>query len=803
MATFEAQTMVDPFPAVNQLYNAQQAQWISNQQNQLAADSAQQTLADRATLRGLAPGLAANDPTALATAATLPSAGGTGTITALTGQGELGLKQQELAVKLAQIKGANAAMDSIYPGQGGSSTGTTAPQGQGGPSGTFESNLGAYEAPGGPTSENKAGYIGQFQFGSSRLADLGMYDPAPGENVNANQWTGTFDIPGFPNVKTKADFLASPGAQHAAFQAHVGSIDTAIAQTPGAAQLDANGLRAVAHLGGVEGMRKFVASQGQYNPSDSNGTSLLDYYQRFAAAGAPGLQTVFGSPHGPAGPPTQQAGTTPPPAGPTAAPGVAARTGGVDVAGPGAGTSGAAPAADLVGPRPLPSIGPGSPVVTPASLANTPVMPATPNINRLAQNQPVATVATGATTQAGPQQPLGPPPVASAPPPSPTPQLMPAASATPPQQPGGVGPNTPQGFQTARADSGQPQAPVTDAQGLTAEDNAVLARMKQGFKLTFDPNGAQQLQAELDKRQAINAKAKIDAWNAANPNIRATPTPGQDANGNPVTYMVQGNRIVGAIPQQDRPAGGSYDIAKAALTDDQPKIDAITASGQAAQSSMLRLNEMANIIPQLATGPAGDLRTKGAVWLESLGASPDTIKRWTGMDSGSLAEELIKLSIATVGAAAKSDIGSNVGIQSLHLYQDANPGMALLPEANKRMTNMARVSQQLSQDYTNGALNYFNPQQAALMKGGTSYSPISNYNQTWLQQNNPQVGAGAMGILNGDAGPKWTARLSPAQARSAIELAARIDPNVMVPTLGGAPQRAGDILSHPSAPAAQ
>ena len=58
--------------------------------------------------------------------------------------------------------------------------------------------------------------------------------------------------------------------------------------------------------------------------------------------------------------------------------GVAARTGGTDVAGPGAGppaASTAAPAAttDLVGPRPLPSTGPGSPVVTPASLANTPV----------------------------------------------------------------------------------------------------------------------------------------------------------------------------------------------------------------------------------------------------------------------------------------------------------------------------------------------------------------------------------------------------------------------------------------------
>ena len=322
MATFEAQTMVDPNPGVNALYNAQQGQWIANQRNQLAAQASQQDLTDRATLRGLAPGLAANDPNAYAGAAVLPA--GANTVSAMTGVGELGLRQQELAFKLAQIRGANSALDSVYPGN----TGAATTPGQGGPSGTFEHQLGAYEAPGGPASENKGGYIGQFQFGASRLADLGMYAPAPGEDVSKNQWGGTFDIPGFPDVKTKADFLASPAAQHAAFQSHVGSIDTAIAQTPGADKLDPNGLRAVAHLGGVDGMRKFVASGGTYDPADSNGTHLSDYYQRFAAAGAPGLQAVFGSPHGPGGPPATTTAT----AAPVVPGGVAARTGGTNVA---------------------------------------------------------------------------------------------------------------------------------------------------------------------------------------------------------------------------------------------------------------------------------------------------------------------------------------------------------------------------------------------------------------------------------------------------------------------------------------
>ena len=45
---------------------------------------------------------------------------------------------------------------------------------------------------------------------------------------------------------------------------------------------DRDGLRAVAHLGGKSGMKKFVRSNGEYNPSDALGTSLQDYYDKFA-----------------------------------------------------------------------------------------------------------------------------------------------------------------------------------------------------------------------------------------------------------------------------------------------------------------------------------------------------------------------------------------------------------------------------------------------------------------------------------------------------------------------------------------
>ena len=37
----------------------------------------------------------------------------------------------------------------------------------------------------------------------------------------------------------------------------------------------------MAHLGGKGGMKKFVLSKGQYDPSDDLGTSLKDYYDKF------------------------------------------------------------------------------------------------------------------------------------------------------------------------------------------------------------------------------------------------------------------------------------------------------------------------------------------------------------------------------------------------------------------------------------------------------------------------------------------------------------------------------------------
>ena len=142
----------------------------------------------------------------------------------------------------------------------------------------FSQGLGQTESGGRYDAVNAEGYSGKYQFGPERLAD---YNQATGQNVTMDQ------------------FVASPETQEAAQKWHVGDIDNFIdakglndylGETIGGVEITTNGMRAMAHLGGKEGMRKFLVSEGEYNPEDSNGTSLSDYARTHAGGQQPTQQ---------------------------------------------------------------------------------------------------------------------------------------------------------------------------------------------------------------------------------------------------------------------------------------------------------------------------------------------------------------------------------------------------------------------------------------------------------------------------------------------------------------------------------
>lgn len=158
-----------------------------------------------------------------------------------------------------------------------------------------EANLIQHESSGVPTKINQFGYAGLYQFGAPLLKDLGLYTPGQNENLanwsktGANapgKWSGTFNIPGFPDVKTLRDFLANPAAQKAAYDVHTGNMDQQIqtlgldkyeGQTVGGVPITRAGLHAMIHLAGAEGARVALQTGGRIQVADANGTTPLGY----------------------------------------------------------------------------------------------------------------------------------------------------------------------------------------------------------------------------------------------------------------------------------------------------------------------------------------------------------------------------------------------------------------------------------------------------------------------------------------------------------------------------------------------
>ncbi|MDR6292357.1 hypothetical protein E9232_004897 [Inquilinus ginsengisoli] len=151
-----------------------------------------------------------------------------------------------------------------------------------------------------PGAKNDLGYFGLYQFGTPAASDAGFYTPAPGERKNA--WQGTFNVPGFPQVRTAQDFASSPDAQRSAFgmwtaylddEAKRLGLDKYIGQTVNGVPVTREGLLTGMHIGGPGGVKAFLT--GGDDRSDKNGTSVGDYMRMGAGVGgSTGGDTAIG-----------------------------------------------------------------------------------------------------------------------------------------------------------------------------------------------------------------------------------------------------------------------------------------------------------------------------------------------------------------------------------------------------------------------------------------------------------------------------------------------------------------------------
>jgi hypothetical protein len=216
--------------------------------------------------------------------------------------GELGgvvelLKLGEAAKQRTAGADATRALGDVIANGGIGAFGAATREPSGGQDSALPTSLKMSESGGNWTAQNdevgaggQRGHFGRAQFGQARLQEAAAAGAIP---------QGT----------TPQQFMRSPELQKAAENWHFNDIDQyiasnglsrAIGQTINGVPVTAEGMRNVAHLGGKDGLAKFIASGGRYNPSDSNGTSLMDYLRlgarssRMADAPAPGARYAEG-----------------------------------------------------------------------------------------------------------------------------------------------------------------------------------------------------------------------------------------------------------------------------------------------------------------------------------------------------------------------------------------------------------------------------------------------------------------------------------------------------------------------------
>jgi hypothetical protein len=139
---------------------------------------------------------------------------------------------------------------------------------------TFREALGESESGGRYGIVNDEGYSGKYQWGPDRLAD---YNKAMGTSYSMEEFLAN------PDVQENAQAWHEDDIMNYVFEK---GLDRYLGKTVSGVTMTPEAMIAMGHLGGKSGMRQFIESGGEYNPSDSLGTSLRDYARKFSTGQA-------------------------------------------------------------------------------------------------------------------------------------------------------------------------------------------------------------------------------------------------------------------------------------------------------------------------------------------------------------------------------------------------------------------------------------------------------------------------------------------------------------------------------------
>lgn len=136
----------------------------------------------------------------------------------------------------------------------------------------FMEALAQRESSGDPTSINRSGYIGKYQFGRLALKEVGLDKKVKPHTFKENPeiW------PEHEQDKAMAELIKKNAKYLGDY------LDKYEGKTVAGIKISQSGLLAGAHLLGPTNVKKFINSNGKFIPKDGFGTPITEYISKFA-----------------------------------------------------------------------------------------------------------------------------------------------------------------------------------------------------------------------------------------------------------------------------------------------------------------------------------------------------------------------------------------------------------------------------------------------------------------------------------------------------------------------------------------
>ena len=251
---------------------------------------------------------------------------------------------------------------------------------------------------------------------------------------------------------------------------------------------------------------------------------------------------------------------------------------------------------------------------------------------------------------------------------------------------------------------------------------------------------------------------------------------GQVNDGSAVHVLQPGSGEIGSFPLQANASNIQTDMYAEDRKSQAQQIDV----AQQSQQQQVRLLEARQAMQGLPTGSGGEARAAWSNWAETYlpPAWATQMKAKLNLPDAVPAQEFAKLMTQSAGQQERAVAGARGGIGMMTLFKNNNPGLEMQPGANQDLLNAQLVATQADADYAKGYVNFVNDQGQKLVNR-QGYTPASQFDQSWLQQRNPQVYTAAAEAMSGKPFAFWSKGLSPAEGRRALQIVGGIDPTVI------------------------